>query len=161
MSLAVLQLQHCQDRLKSARVAPAVQLHPWHNNSATGGAEMPECVVIIEFDPLVRDLLAEWLEDAGLRVRRHECGKPPPAPLADIRVVVVDLVNLRHGGRTAVGRVRSVFPGIPLLGLSTQARDGLAADCDAALELGLDMLLPKPCKRTTLLAAVRELSRGH
>ncbi len=121
---------------------------------------MPACVVVIEFDPLVRDLLAEWLEEAGLRVQHHSCGEPLPLSLTEIHVVIVDIVNLRQGGRETVDRVRGVFPGIPLLGLSTQARDGLAADCDAAVALGLDMLLPKPCKRTTLLTAVRELVRG-
>jgi CheY-like chemotaxis protein len=119
---------------------------------------MPERVLVIEFDPLMRSLLTEWLEELGMQVLAQARADALPARAPGL--VIVDLVNprqVRQARLVAVEQLRQRYPGVPVLGLSTLASEGVAADSRAALALGLDMLLPKPCTRQTLTGAVRTL----
>lgn len=120
---------------------------------------MPECVLVIEFDALIRSLLMEWLEELGLRVLT--VGSLDALPATAVQLILLDLVNLRRASGRIVERVRSKYPGVPILGLSTQATHLVSADSRAALALGVDMLLPKPCDRQTLSTAVRSLLGLH
>ncbi|EGI78106.1 DNA-binding transcriptional response regulator [Hylemonella gracilis] len=117
--------------------------------------EMLEWVIVIEFDPLVRALLVEWLEEIRPGVLSFDGRQVLPAVGASL--VVVDLGNDRRQGADNIRRLRTLYPGVPLLGLSTQAREGIAAGGEAARRLGVDMLLPKPCERELLLQAARTL----
>ncbi|QBK06052.1 response regulator [Hylemonella gracilis] len=122
-------------------------------------AEMLDWVIVVEIDPLVRSLLVEWLEEIGPRVLAFE--GPQALPVIGACLVVVDLVNVRQQGADIIRRVRTLYPGVPLLGLSTQAREGMAVGSEAARNLGVDMLLPKPCERLLLQRAVRALMAGN
>lgn len=121
-------------------------------------AEMLEWVIVVEFDPLVRSLLVEWLEEIGPRVLAFDA--PQALPAIGACLVVVDLLNVREQGADIIRRVRMLYPGVPLLGLSTQARDGMGAGSATARNLGVDMLLPKPCERRRLQQAARALMAG-
>jgi CheY-like chemotaxis protein len=118
-------------------------------------AGMLEWVVVVECDPLVRSLLVEWLEEIGPRVQAFDGARA--LPVIGACLVVVDLVNVRQQGADIIRPVRTLYPGAPLIGLSTQARAGLGADSAAARSLGVDMLLPKPCERHQLQQAARAL----
>ncbi len=118
-------------------------------------ADMLEWVIVIEFDRLVRSLLLEWLEEIGVQVLAF--GSLDPLPVIDASLIVVDLGYVRHNNADVIRQVRARYPGVPLLGLSTQVRVGIGADSEAARTLGVEMLLPKPCDRQELVQAVLTL----
>ncbi len=117
---------------------------------------MADQVLIIEFDGLIRSLLTEWL--AGLGVAVVAQAVVDPLPELHPSLVMIGLLGpLRHP-IAAVAKVRQRYPGVPVLGLSTHASESVAGDSRTALSLGLDMLLPIPCTRVALTAAVRTLT---
>ncbi|MGJ4748427.1 hypothetical protein ACQV5M_18850, partial [Leptospira sp. SA-E8] len=117
--------------------------------------DMLEWVIVVEFDPLVRALLSEWLEEIGLQVLAFDA--MDSLPMVSACLVIVDLAQVRQSGADIIRRVRTLYPGVPLLGLSTQAREGLGAGSEVARRLGVDMLLPKPCERLILVRAAKAL----
>ena len=121
---------------------------------------MLEWVIVIECDPLVRALLLEWLEELGVQVLAF--GAADALPAVNAGLIVVGLVHARQGNADMLRLLRARYPGVPLLGLSTQVRVGMGADSEAARGLGVEMLLPKPCERHELLgAALTLMDRGR
>ena len=112
-------------------------------------------VVIIEDDALMRDLLAEWLTAAGYRV--HAVPRVDGATLPPADVVIVDVYMPRHLGVERLGSTRKSFPGVPIIAISGQFRAGVDCSGPAARALGVDGVIPKPCGREALLAAVRSV----
>jgi CheY-like chemotaxis protein len=115
-------------------------------------------VEVIEDDPAMRALLLEWLADEGYRVRVH--GSSHVAAAWDADAVVVDLSNQQLQGAEAIRHARSRFAPAAVIGLSTRLIHAPAGDCAQARTLGLDELLPKPCSRQTLVAAVARAIEG-
>ena len=111
-------------------------------------------IAVIDADDDIRALICEWLTDAGYGVLAQAA---PVAPADAVHLVVLDLVHLRHSGRQAVAGARRLFVGVPILGLSTQLVASLPVHAQAVVQLGLDHLLAKPCRRDELVACVRIL----
>lgn len=109
--------------------------------------------VVLDDNPAIRELISEWLAAAG----HHVMDARPTAAADAVHLVLLDLPMLRDGVRTLVGRVRATYPDATLLGLSTQVAQALPASSPTARELGLVGLLPKPCVREELLAAIAQL----
>jgi DNA-binding NarL/FixJ family response regulator len=107
-------------------------------------------ILVIDADEPMRALVLEWLAGAGYRAR----GAPAPMPQADVGLVVLDLCDLPARGLAAVRRAKALFPAAAVLGLSTRVSGPLPAAARDALVPGLAALLPKPCTRAGLLAAV-------
>lgn len=109
-------------------------------------------VEIIEDDSAMRTLLSEWLAGAGYRV--HARAAIGPAATAGVDLVVVNLLNLPAQGAETIRRVKTLYPGAALIGVSTQLSRTPAAGSRQARALGVSRLVSKPCTRGELLEAV-------
>jgi CheY-like chemotaxis protein len=111
----------------------------------TPGAEIAR-ILVVDADPALRDLLEEWLADAGGRVVDD---------YPDL--VLVDLPLPRQGGAEAVRRLAARYPGTPLVALSSHFFPRVEANGAVARALGVDAVLPKPLTRAALIGALQGL----
>ena len=117
-------------------------------------------VLVIDDDAIMRDLVADWLEAAGYRVRKAtSCrawiaqllGKESPA------LIVTDMFMPGPCGSEAIGKLKKRHPGTGLIAVSGHFNSGQGMSAEAALAAGADRALAKPIKRADLLRAVAEL----
>ena len=116
-------------------------------------------ILIIEDDELLRDLVAEWLEAAGYRVRVAAEGK---AGLAAIHgrppaLVVTDIHMPGVGGVAVIAELRQTRPAIPVIAISGRFRCGQGLTPEGAIALGAARVLCKPFKRNEMVEAVADL----
>jgi DNA-binding NtrC family response regulator len=112
-------------------------------------------IVIYEEDHLTRNLLREWLGEAGYRVRNgalREAQCPRPADL-----VIANIYMPKQSGSRWVRDIQAAHPGIPLIAISGQFRSGLMAAGETAQSLGVQQVMAKPLVRVELLSAVRDM----
>jgi len=109
-------------------------------------------IVIVETDDPIRGLLERWLEEAGYAVVASAAGAP--AQGQPVRLVIVNISNPR-GAEQLIQSLQAAYAA-PILVISARFRRGLGASADAARQLGVRKVLPKPLTRAELLAAVRE-----
>jgi DNA-binding response OmpR family regulator len=112
-------------------------------------------IVIIEHDPLMRSLLAEWLTAEGYCVHGladDHAQTPPPADL-----VIVDVYMPRCLGAERLRAARHIYPEAPIIAISGQFRPGLDGAGPTAQALGVDRVIAKPFGRKALLDAVRSV----
>lgn len=109
-------------------------------------------IVVIDGDIAIRTLFCEWLEARGWRTSGRSERAPATEPGVDL--VVVDLPNLSIQGNETVRQVKNTYPGATIVGTSTRLSRRLTADSTHALALSVSGLVPKPCTRDELLAAV-------
>ena len=112
-------------------------------------------IVIIEDDPLMRSLLAEWLTAEGYGVESVAGDKAQPSPPVDL--VIVDVYMPRWLGVERLRSARRTYPGVPIIASSGQFRAGLDCAGPAAQALGVERVMAKPFSRETLLDAVRSV----
>ena len=122
-------------------------------------AKRPLDVLVIDDDAIMRDLVADWLEAGGYRVRKAaDC----VAGLAEIKrqapaVVVTDMYMPGPCGAVAIDKLVRQEPGIRVIAISGHFDSGQGCSADAALKAGASRALAKPVKRADLLRAVAEL----
>jgi DNA-binding response OmpR family regulator len=109
-------------------------------------------VVIYEEDQLTRNLLQEWLGEAGYRVRTGAL-REAQWPRADL--VIASIYMPKQSGSSWVRDIQAVHPGSPLIAISGQFRSGLRAAGATAQVLGVQQVIAKPLIRADLMAAVR------
>ena len=114
-------------------------------------------IVIIEDDPLMRSLLAEWLTAEGYGVESIAGDNAQPSPSVDL--VIVDVYMPRCLGVERLRSARRTYPGVPIIASSGQFRAGLDCAGPAAQALGVERVMAKPFSRETLLDAVRSVIR--
>lgn len=103
----------------------------------------------------MRDLLNEWLSEAGYRVREVT---PRGAQRGDTEDLVIASVYMpKHAGAQLLRAVQAAHPGTPLIAISAQFRSGLSAVGTTAQMLGVQRVLAKPLTRGDLLEAVRAI----
>jgi signal transduction histidine kinase/CheY-like chemotaxis protein len=121
----------------------------------TGGSE---AVLVVEDDAHVREVTVRTLRAAGYRVLvasgAADALGVSDAELADVRLLVTDVVMPGLDGRQVAARLHRRREGLRVLYVSGYTQ-GAIADRDV-LEPGSDFLA-KPFTATALLAAVREL----
>jgi DNA-binding response OmpR family regulator len=109
-------------------------------------------IIIVEPDDLIRELLQRWLDEAGYGVavpaRENEPGMVRP------KLVIADISG-PESAITTIKALRAAYSA-PIIALSTRFRRGLGGSIDAAQQLGVRNVLPKPFTREELLAAVEE-----
>jgi CheY-like chemotaxis protein len=126
---------------------------------ATDPSKRPGDILVIDDDAILRDLVTDWLEAAGYRVRRAadccaavaELGRHAPA------LIVSDMFMPGPCGAEAIAELKREHPGIALIAVSGHFNSGQGLSADAALAAGADRALAKPVKRADLLRAVAEL----
>ena len=109
-------------------------------------------IVIVETDDLIRELLERWLREAGYAVVAAAAGVPVQE--RPVRLVIVNISRPR-GAEGLIQSLQASYMA-PILVISARFRRGLEGSADAARQLGVRKVLPKPFTRMELLAAVRE-----
>jgi DNA-binding response OmpR family regulator len=111
-------------------------------------------IVVYEEDQLTRNLLREWLGEAGYRV--SSCA-PREAKCARPHLVIASVYMPKQSGSRWVRDIQAAHPGIPVIAISGQFRFGLRAAGATAQSLGVQQVIAKPLVRDDLLAAVRDM----
>jgi DNA-binding NtrC family response regulator len=111
-------------------------------------------IAIYDEDYLSRNLLREWLSEAGYRVRgdttpcdaTHRCA-------ADL--VIASVYMPKNAGVQSIRDIQKAHPGTPVIAISGQFRSGLSAGGATAQSLGVLRVIAKPLIHRDLLEAVR------
>jgi CheY-like chemotaxis protein len=117
-------------------------------------------VLVIDDDPLFREIARELLVQAGYDVALAENGvaaariDPQPAP----DLAVVDMLMPERDGIETIRDLRGRWPGVKLVAVSAGSR-GLAPDLllRAAKAMGAHAALEKPVDHAALLRLIGEL----
>jgi DNA-binding response OmpR family regulator len=112
-------------------------------------------IVLYEDDVLMRDLLQEWLSEAGYRVRLATLRGGQSHGEADL--VIASIYMPKHAGAQVVRDIRSAHPATPVIAISGQFRAGLCQAGGTAQALGVQQVIAKPLVRSDLLASVRAI----
>jgi CheY-like chemotaxis protein len=126
---------------------------------ATDPSKPAKDILVIDDDAILRELVTDWLEGAGYRVRRAasccsaaaELSREPPA------LIVTDMFMPGPCGAEVIKQLKREHPGIGLIAVSGHFNSGQGMTAQAALDAGADRALAKPVKRADLLRAVTEL----
>jgi DNA-binding NarL/FixJ family response regulator len=112
-------------------------------------------IAIYEQDDLMRCLLAEWLSDAGYRIRGS--ARPTVQSEVNLDLVIISIYMPKHAGAQLVKEIRAAHPGTPLIALSGQFRCGLSTAGATAQTLGVAQVIAKPLTRDALLQAIHAM----
>jgi CheY-like chemotaxis protein len=122
-------------------------------------SEAPKEILVVEDDAIMRELVVDWLEGAGYRVRAvadcsaatQEAGRGAPA------LVISDMWMPGPCGGDAITRLKKRFPQVQLIAISGHFNSGQGFSAEAALKSGAERALAKPVERRELIRAVAEL----
>jgi CheY-like chemotaxis protein len=115
---------------------------------------MPLISIYVEND-LMRDLLEEWLSQAGYRVRAMSPDRVPE--VAGTALVIVSISSPKRAGAPFLRALRTAYPGTPFIALSAQFRSDLSTGGSIAQSLGVQQVMAKPLSRVALIDAVRAM----
>lgn len=113
------------------------------------------CIVVVEPDELLRELLERWLGEAGYAVVP---AKDHAGHVVAPRLVIADISDPASAG-TTIEALQNAYAA-PILALSARFRRGLGCTSEPAQRLHVGKVLPKPFTREELLAAVREAAKA-
>ena len=116
-------------------------------------------ILVIEDDPVLRDLMAEWLVAAGYRVGLAEEGG---AGIRDAEahrpaLVVTDINMPGVGGAAVIAEMARTYPEVPVIAISGHFRSDHGLHAEEATALGAARTLAKPFRRKEMVGAVIEL----
>lgn len=116
-------------------------------------------ILVVDDDALTRDLLSEWLTDAGYSVRQAEHGEAAVAMLRaePARLLITDMQMPRLGGAETLAIARRELPSIRAIAMSAQFGSGRGVLPETALALGACGVLSKPFGHQDLLRLVNEI----
>jgi len=118
----------------------------------------PGYVLVIDDDPIMRDLIGDWLEAVGYNVRKAaDCRTVSPERDGVPALVVSDMWMPGPCGVEAIRWLRQQHPEVKLIAVSGHFGSGQGCSEQAAVGAGAARALAKPVKRTELLGAVAEL----
>ena len=130
-----------------------------HDGGAEGSVRTQEssvpskgCIVIVEPDELIRELLERWLVEAGYQVVLTDKDHVPS--MVTPRLVIADISDPSGAGNT-IEALQAAYAA-PIVALSARFRRGLGGSSEPAQRLHVEKVLPKPFTRQQLLRAVRE-----
>ena len=116
-------------------------------------------ILVIDDDPLIRDMLSQVLEEAGHEVVLAPDGeegmnlfRSGPADL-----VITDIVMPEKDGWETVVVLKKEFPAVKIIAVSGGAKIGPFTHLMTAKRLGADLIFAKPLKKHELLKGIEEL----
>jgi two-component system, OmpR family, response regulator len=119
-------------------------------------AEQPH-ILVVDDDREIRDLLARYLSDHGLRVRTAADGRHMQKELSDwsFDLIILDLMLPGEDGLSLCRRLR-VQTSLPIIMLTAMGED---TDRIIGLEMGADDYVTKPFNPRELLARIKAVLR--
>jgi CheY-like chemotaxis protein len=124
-----------------------------NNNPARNGE-----ILVIDDDPLMRDLMTDWLEAAGYAVHKAtDCNAACAALEHGPALVVSDMWMPGPCGAAAIALLKEKCPEMRVIAVSGHFGSGQGCTEQDALGAGAARALAKPVKRAELLSAVAEL----
>ena len=119
----------------------------------------PGDILVIDDDAILRDLVTDWLEAAGYRVRRAVdcCRAVDQLRRGAPALVISDMFMPGACGVAAIAALKREHPEVALIALSGYFGSGQGISAEAALSAGADRAFAKPVNRAALLHAVAEL----
>ena len=115
-------------------------------------------VLVVDDEPELRSLLAEYLGRHGFAVRAAADAAEARALVAQARPPVA-ILDIHMPGEDGLSLARWLRESHPMTGIVMLTTAGEAVDRIVGLELGADDYLPKPFELRELLARVRALHR--
>jgi len=114
----------------------------------------PQRVLVVEPDRLLRSLVAEWLEQAGIHPVFPEAGfLEAAAGPSGIGAIVIDIPSPPHAD-PLLRAWRRLFPDAAIIAASARFQAGDGADHAMAGRLAVTRVLAKPYSRRDLYAAL-------
>ena len=119
---------------------------------------MNQSILVVDDDPVVRELVSQYLEGRGFKVATLEHGMALQRKLQDERpaLVVLDIMMPELDGISALRALRVAGDDIPVILLTARADP---IDRVIGLELGADDYLGKPFEPSELVARIRTVLR--
>ena len=120
----------------------------------------PLAILVVDDQPIMREVLAQILEDAGHEVRVSAGGIEALREMAETAfdVLVTDLVMPGMDGLELIGEVRRRHPDVRIVAMSAGSeRYSDRAALSIAERLGAGVLLAKPFPRDHLVLAIDAL----
>jgi two-component system, OmpR family, phosphate regulon response regulator OmpR len=115
-------------------------------------------ILVIDDDPIMRDLITDWLEAAGYKVyKATDCSSACTMLERAPALVVSDMWMPGTCGAAAISWMKEKCPGMRLIAVSGHFGSGQGCTEEAAVQAGAARALAKPVKRAELLGAVAEL----
>ena len=115
-------------------------------------------ILVIDDDPLMRDLITDWLEGAGYHVlKANDCSAACTALERHPALVVSDMWMPGPCGAAAIAFLKDKCPEMRLIAVSGHFGSGQGTTPQDAVSAGAARALAKPVKRAELLSAVAEL----
>ena len=115
-------------------------------------------ILVIDDDPIMRDLITDWLEAAGYRVHKAtDCNSACTALERRPALVVSDMWMPGPCGAEAIRWMQQKHPGLQLIAVSGHFGSGQGCSEQDAVGAGAARALAKPVKRAELLSAVADL----
>jgi CheY-like chemotaxis protein len=118
-------------------------------------------ILVIDDEPIMRDLMGDWLESAGYRVLKAADWHGAVAQLELHRppVVVTDMFMPGPCCEGVIGRIRQAAPGAAIVAVSGHFKSGYGMSGDCAVAAGADRALAKPVQRSEFLETIAGLLR--
>ena len=125
----------------------------------TGPTSRPADILVIDDDAILRDLVTDWLEGAGYRVRKVPdcCAGVVELQRGAPALVVTDMFMPGPCAADAIKQLKREHPGVALIALSGHFNSGQGLTAEEAVAAGADRAFAKPVKRADFLRAVAEL----
>ncbi|NIF54590.1 MULTISPECIES: response regulator [Burkholderiaceae] len=119
---------------------------------------MNQTILIVDDDPVVRELVSEYLQGRGFKVVALEHGMALQRSLLEERpaLVVLDIMMPELDGISALRALRVAGDDLPVILLTARAEP---IDRVIGLELGADDYLGKPFEPSELVARIRTVLR--
>jgi DNA-binding NtrC family response regulator len=115
-------------------------------------------ILVIDDDPIMRDLVTDWLEAAGYHVHKAtDCQSACTALEHAPALVVSDMWMPGPCGAQAIKWLKEKCPGMQLIAVSGHFGSGQGCTEQDAEMAGAARTLAKPVKRADLLGAVADL----
>jgi DNA-binding response OmpR family regulator len=115
-------------------------------------------ILVVDDDPMVRDVFDKTLKRAGYTVSLVEDGSLVDSILDNqtVDLVITDIVMPRKEGIETIIDIRNAHPDIPIIGISGGGRMLSSKDyLNLAKGIGVTMTLKKPIEPAELIEAVR------
>ena len=121
--------------------------------------EKPADILVIDDDPIMRDLVTDWLEAAGYAVQKATDCNAACAALEQCApaLVVSDMWMPGPCGAAAIALLKERYPKMRVIAVSGHFGSGQGCSEQDAVGAGAAHALAKPVKRAELLAAVADL----